>query len=74
VSEGSTALIGIVVGSGAAAALTRLIASMVHGVTPLDSDTFALGAIVLVSVALAATWLPARRAVRIDPLVALRYE
>jgi len=67
-------LIGISVGVAAAAILTPLVASMVYGVRPLDPATFAVGVVVLVSVALAATWMPARRAVRIDPLVALRYE
>jgi putative ABC transport system permease protein len=67
-------LIGISVGVAAAAMLTRLVASMVYGVTPLDPATFAVGIVVLVSVALAATWMPARRAIRIDPLVALRCE
>jgi putative ABC transport system permease protein len=67
-------LIGVAVGIAAAAMLTRFVAAMVYGVTPLDPLTFAAGALVLVSVALAATWLPARRATRIDPLVALRSE
>jgi putative ABC transport system permease protein len=67
-------LLGISVGVAAAAMLTRLVTSMVYGVMPLDPATFAVGAVVLVSVALAATWMPARRAIRIDPLVALRYE
>jgi putative ABC transport system permease protein len=49
-------------------------ASMVYGVTPLDATTFVVGAVVLVSVALAATWMPARRAIRIEPVVALRHE
>jgi putative ABC transport system permease protein len=67
-------LIGITVGVAAAGMLTRLVASMVYGVTPLDPVTFAVGVVVLVSVALAATWMPAQRAMRIDPLVALRHE
>ena len=67
-------LIGISVGVAAAAILTPLVASMVYGVTPLDPATFAVGVVVLVSVALSATWMPARRAIRIDPLVALRYQ
>jgi putative ABC transport system permease protein len=67
-------LIGIFVGVAAATMLTRLIASMVYGVTPLDVTTFVVGVVVLVSVSLAATWIPARRAIRVDPLVALRYE
>ena len=67
-------LVGIAVGVAAATLLTQLIASMVYGVTPLDTTTFVVGAGVLVSVALAATWMPARRAIRIDPLEALRHE
>jgi predicted permease len=67
-------LMGISVGAAAATLLTRLIASLVYGVTPLDVTTFVVGAVVLVGVALAATWLPAQRAIRIDPLEALRHE
>ena len=67
-------LVGISVGVAAATLLTRLIASMVYGVTPLDTVSFVVGAVVLVSVALAATWMPSRRAIRIDPLEALRHE
>ena len=67
-------LIGISVGVATAMMLTPLVASMVYGVTPLDPRTFIVGVVVLVSVAVAATWMPARRAMRIDPLVALRYE
>jgi putative ABC transport system permease protein len=66
--------LGIVVGIFAAAGLTRLVSSMLHGVAPLDPATFALAVTLLLSVALAATWMPARRAIRIDPLVMLRYE
>jgi putative ABC transport system permease protein len=67
-------LLGISVGILAAAVLTRLVSSMLYGVAPLDPATFAIGLFLLVSVALAATWMPARRATRIDPVVALRYE
>jgi putative ABC transport system permease protein len=67
-------LLGISVGVLAAAVLTRFVAAMLYGVAPLDPVTFAIGAVLLVSVALAATWIPTRRAIRIDPLVALRYE
>ena len=67
-------LLGISVGALAAAVLTRFVAAMLYGVAPLDPATFAIGAVLLVSVALAATWIPTRRAIRIDPLVALRYE
>jgi putative ABC transport system permease protein len=65
-------LIGMAIGVAAAAMLTRFVASMIYGVTPLDPVAFAVGAVGLVSVAIAATWMPARRAMRIDPLVALR--
>jgi predicted permease len=65
-------LIGLGVGVGAAAVGTQLVASMVYGLTPLDAMTFAVAVVVLLSVALGATWLPARRATRIDPLAALR--
>jgi putative ABC transport system permease protein len=67
-------LLGISVGVLAAAVLTRFVAAMLYGVAPLDPVTFAIGAVLLVGVALAATWIPTRRAIRIDPLVALRYE
>jgi putative ABC transport system permease protein len=67
-------LIGIAVGIGGASLATRLVASMVYGVTPLDPSTFAVAVLALVAVALAATWVPVRRATRIDPLTALRYE
>lgn len=67
-------LLGISIGVVAAAVLTRFVASMLYGVAPLDPATFAIGVVLLVSVALAATWMPARRAIRIDPLVALRYD
>jgi predicted permease len=66
------AVIGIVMGAAAASMVTRLVASMVYGVTPLDPATFAVAGFVLISIALTAAWLPARRAMRTDPLVALR--
>ena len=67
-------LAGIAVGAAAAAMLTRLMASMMFGVTPLDPRTFALSAAILLAVALAAAWMPMRRAARTDPLVALRHD
>jgi putative ABC transport system permease protein len=65
-------LIGVAVGIAGAAMVTKLVGSMVYGLTPLDPATFAAAILVLVSVALGATWLPARRAMRVDPLTALR--
>jgi putative ABC transport system permease protein len=72
----ATALIasGTCVGLAAAAGLARFIATLLFGTAPLDPLTFAAVPILLASVALAASYLPARRATRIDPMVALRHE
>ena len=69
-----TALFGIAVGLGAAFGLTRLMASLLYEVTPSDPATFAAVAFLLTAIALLAAWIPARKAARVDPLVALRYE
>jgi len=68
------ALAGAVIGIGTAMAVTRLMATMLYSVRPHDPATFAGVSILLVLVALAACSIPARRAMRIDPVVALRYE
>jgi len=68
------ALIGVVAGLGGALALTRLISSLLFGVTPIDLVTFASVSLALMAVAVLASYIPARRATKVDPLVALRYE
>ncbi|MFL5580763.1 MAG: ADOP family duplicated permease [Gemmatimonadaceae bacterium] len=68
------AALGVAVGLAGAWALTRLLASMLYGVSARDPLTFALVPAVLATVALLATWLPARRAARVDPLLAIRSE
>lgn len=68
------ALIGVGLGLAGAFGLTRLMSRLLFAVTPTDVTTFALVSIGLLAVALAACYLPARRAMKVDPLEALRYE
>jgi predicted permease len=66
--------VGLALGIAGALALTRLISTMLFGVKPADPLTYAAVVLTLASVALAACYIPARRAMRVDPMVALRYE
>jgi putative ABC transport system permease protein len=68
------AVIGLVGGLLASAGLTRLLAGFLYGVGPLDGQVFALASVILLAAGLLACYLPARRATRIDPIEALRYE
>src|SRR6266404_8299392 len=70
----SLTFLGIVIGLISAAAMTRLLASMLFGVKPTDPATYIAVVGLLGVVALAASYIPARRAMRVDPIVALRYE
>jgi predicted permease len=68
------ALVGLVLGVGSSLAMARLMSSMLYGVRPRDPVTIVFVAALLSAVTLLATYLPARRASRVDPMVALRYE
>jgi putative ABC transport system permease protein len=67
-------VLGVAIGIAASFGLTRFIASFLFGVKPVDPLSFAIAPLVLGSVALLAVWVPARRASRVDPILALRHE
>jgi ABC-type lipoprotein release transport system permease subunit len=62
------------VGAAAALFLTRLVKSMLYGIQPYDPTTMTAGTMVLLAVALAASWIPAQRAAGVQPMEALRHE
>ena len=68
------AVAGIVGGAVAALLLTRLVKSMLYGIQPYDPTTMTAGILVLLAVALAASWIPAQRAAGVQPMEALRHE
>jgi putative ABC transport system permease protein len=75
VAEGMRmALIGVALGLAGAMGLTRVLSSFLYGVTPNDAATFISVGLLLISAACIAAYLPARRATRVDPMVALRHE
>jgi putative ABC transport system permease protein len=67
-------LTGTVIGLAASFALTRLLSSLLFGVSATDLPTFAIVSLVLIAVAMLASFIPARRATKVDPLVALRWD
>lgn len=67
-------LIAVALGLGAAFAATNVFASMLYRIRPHDVVTFTIVPLFLAAIALVACWIPARRAARVDPLTALRYE
>jgi putative ABC transport system permease protein len=68
------ALIGVAIGSAGAVALTRLMSGLLFGVSATDPMTFGVIALLLSAVALLACYIPARRAAKVDPMIALRWE
>jgi putative ABC transport system permease protein len=68
------ALIGVAAGLAVAFGLTRLMSALLFGVSPTDPMIFGLIPLLIVTVALLACWIPARRATKVDPMIALRIE
>jgi ABC-type antimicrobial peptide transport system permease subunit len=66
--------LGVVIGIGMALGLARYLQSLLYGIRPVDPLAYAAGTLLLVAVTLGACYVPARRATRVDPMVALRYE
>ena len=67
-------LAGLLLGLGLALGFTRLLSSLLYGIQPTDRLTFAAASVLLIVVATLASYIPARRATTVDPLLALRYE
>ncbi len=71
---GKISAAGIVMGSAASLGLTRLMAKLLYSVSPVDPATFSVVAFVLALITTLASYIPARRTLRVDPLIALRQE
>ncbi len=67
-------IVGLAIGLVASLAVTRVMTRLLVGVSPSDPATYLTVALILAAVALAACWIPARRATRVDPAITLRYE